>query len=295
MKKCLLFAVIITAMMGCTKEAWLPPVSNSPIALSASIGVLTRATLSDAEAQNTQFVSGKSILVEAYETGGATTYTSGNYTTGDAGAMSGSLYYPASLANIDICAFYPATVNSATTSFSVGANQTSAALYEDYDLMYATKLTNRAKGTTHALTFNHALAKIIVTLSPSDGVTSGNISTNVSAVKINNTKLTATTSVSAGAITVSGVTGDATDIEITGTNVASQAGIIVPQTVAAGAFITITYNDQEYVYSLPASATFAAGTVYTYALTIGTAGIVLTSSTITNWTDGGTTNGIITL
>lgn len=295
MKKLLILAAVVLAATACNKEVIDSPQEDNLICMSASIGATTRATLTDEEAQNTQFVSGKSIFVEAYETGQSSTYTSGIYTTGDAGAMTGSLYYPASLANIDICAFYPATVNSATTSFAVGADQTNAALYENYDLMYATKLIDKAKGNTHALTFNHALAKIIVTLSPGDGVTSDNISTYVSAVKINSTKLNATTSVSAGAITVSGVTGDATDIVITGTNVASQAGIIVPQTVAAGAFITITYNNQEYVYSLPASATFAAGRVYTYALTIGTAGIVLTSSTITNWTDGGTTNGAITL
>lgn len=296
MKQYFILAAAALTLAACSNDENSNIVENSElISLSAAIGTTTRATLTDAEAQNTQFASGKSIFVEAYKKDVTTTYTTGQYTANGSGGLTGSLYYPATGENIDICAYYPSSVSSSTASFSVGATQTTAANYQSYDLMYATKLTNKAKGSTHALTFNHALSKIIVTIAAGNGVTADNISNLVSAVKINNTKLTGTVSITGGAISVTGVTGDATDIDITGTTKTSHAGIIVPQQVAAGVFITVTYNGQNYTYSLDANKTFVAGYVYTYALTLSAQGLSLGSTTINNWTAGEGATPSITL
>lgn len=258
--------------------------NNELISLAAAIGTLTRATLTDADAQNTQFASGKTIKVEAYKTGESSTYTTGEYTANGSGGLTGSLYYPATGENIDICAYYPSSVTSSSTSFSIGATQTSASNYQTYDLMYATKLTNKAKGSTHALTFNHALSKIVVTIANGDGVTADNISSLVTAVKINNTKPTAGFTISGGAPGAITASGTAADIDITGTTKTSHAGIIVPQEVAAGTFITVTYNGNNYTYSLASAKTFVAGKVYTYALTLSAAGLSLSTTSITDWT-----------
>lgn len=273
---------------------------SNVISLSSNIneGQITRANLSDTEAQNTQFVSGKSIMVEAYKTGTSTAYTTGNYTTGSGGSMTGSLYYPASGENIDICAYYPNTVTSSTTSFSVGATQTLAANYQSYDLMYATKLTNKAKGSTHALTFNHALSKIVVNLEAGNGVTTSDLTSYVTAVKIKNTKPTAGFSISAGAVGTITASGTAADIDITGsTKTSAHNGIIVPQPLAANTeFIAITYNGNTYTYKLAAATTFEKGKVYTYTITVNAAGISVSSVSITGWASGGSgVTGSVTL
>ena len=290
-------ATAMTTVTSCINDE--ENVDSSIISLSSNIGQagLTRATATD-ELQNTQFVSGKSIFVEAYKTGESSTYATGTYTTTDnAGTMSGSLYYPVTRENVDICAFYPSTVTSSSTSFAVGNNQKTAADYQNYDLMYATKLTNKEKGSTHALIFNHALSKIIVILTAGTGLTESDITTNVSAVKINGTKLTGTISITGGAITVSGVTGDAADIDITGSTKTSNIGIIVPQTVAnATTFITVTYNSAALTYALTAEKAFEAGKVYTYNLTLNNSGLSLSSTSITSWTsDGDATEGTLDL
>lgn len=263
----------------------------------------TRATSTDA-LQNTQFISGLGIQVEAYETGGASTYTTGTYTTtSNVGStegsilLSGSLYYhPTS--NIDICAYYPSTVTSAgTTTFSVQTDQTSTnvANYRSSDLMYATKLTDKAKGTVWGLTFNHALSQVIVNISPGTGLTAGDITANVSAVKINNTITASTVAFAAGVITATASSGTS-DIDITGSDVASNIGIIIPQTVTSGTtFVTITYNSTPYTYALTSNATFAAGSKYIYNFTLNQAGLELQSVTITDWTNGGSTAGSISL
>ena len=264
------------------------PTDDGIIRLSSSVAsAITRANTSDA-IQDAQFISGAQIFVEAYETGQASTYTTGIYSTTDGdGTMSGSLYYPSDMSNIDICAYYPSSVSSSTTSFSVNASQTTAnvANYRSSDLMYATKLTNKAKGSTHALTFKHALSKIIVTITKGNGVSDADISGKVTAVKINNTKPTAGFTISGGAVGTITASGTAADIDITGTTKANHTGIIVPQQVAAGTFITVTYNNADYTYAIPSGGkTFDAGKAYTYALTLSAAGISLSSASITDWT-----------
>jgi len=262
------------------------------ISLSATVNGGMRA--SGENLQNAQFVSGASIHVEAYKHGEGTAYDNGNYTTGAAGAMTGSLTYPATGENIDICAYYPASVSSSTISFTVKSNQSDESDYRDSDLMYADKLEDKAKGTTHNLTFNHALSKIIVNIQAGTGVTTDDITTWVTAVNIKNTKHTAGFTITDGAVGTIGESGETTDINITGTKTSNE-GIIVPQTVAAGEFITVTYKGNDYKYELTASKKFEPGHKYTYTLTLRASGIELKSLEINDWDEGAGGTDNITL
>lgn len=309
-----LIAALAMAMMtqsSCISDDFDPEVVRLSVE-GLGNNATTRAASTDA-LQNTQFVSGLGIQVEAYATGGTSTYATAVYnTTSTTGSTSGSIllspastpiyYHPTS--NIDICAFYPSSVASAsTTTFTVNADQTTASIanYQNSDLMYATKLTNRAKGSTHGLTFNHAMSQIIVNLQPGTGLTASDITTNVSAVKINNTIPTANlafaedgSSVPTGVVTAT-ASGSVGDIDITGDK-ASNVGIIVPQTVTSGTTLfTITYNSNNYTYALTANQTFAAGNKYTYTFTLNLAGLQLESVTINDWTAGGSETPTINL
>jgi len=268
------------------------------IQLSSNIddgGLGTRANLSDAETQNTQFASAMGINVEIYKTGASSSYTSGTYTANGSGGLTGYCYYPADGSNIDICAYYPKIVSSSTTSFNVGTSQTSAANYQDYDLMYAIKLTNKAKGSTHELSFRHALAKIVVNLSAGNGVSDSDLTSYVTAVKLKSLKPTATFSISGGAVGSITATGTAADVSIKGSTVtSSHNAIIVPQ-AKSGAFIEVTYNGNTYTYSLPSSTTFSPGYVYTYNISVNSAGISLSTTSITGWTSTTAVSSSITL
>ena len=291
-------AILLTACDDTTGEG-LSVRSLETIRLTANVNSeneMTRASSGD-NLQNTQFASGKQIFVEAYETGRATAYTSGIYTTGEAGALTGGLYYPANNSAVDLCAYYPSSITSASTAFSVSNDQRTEANYQASDLMYATKLTNKSSNATHNLTFNHALTKIVVNIVPGDGMTNADITTYpaVTAVKINGTVLSAQLSISGGAITASKTaTGSPADINITGTSL-SNIGIIVPQTVPAGEFITIIYNSETYTYSLPSAKTFQAGRVYTYTMTLNARELDLIETEITDWMSGDGFFGISTV
>ena len=309
-----LIAALAMAMMtqsSCISDDFDPEVVRLSVE-GLGNNATTRAASTDA-LQNTQFESGLGIQVEVYPTGATSTYSTAVYnTTSNVGSTSGSIllspastpiYYHAT-SNIDICAFYPSTVASAsTTTFTVNADQTTASIanYQSSDLMYANKLTNKAKGSTHGLTFNHAMSQIIVNLQAGTGLTPDDITTNVTAVKINNTIPTANlafaedgSSVPTGVVTAT-ASGSVGDIDITGDK-ASNVGIIVPQTVTSGkTLFTITYNSHDYTYALTANQPFAAGNKYTYTFTLNLAGLQLESVSINDWTAGGSESSDIPL
>ena len=300
------FAAAAMMLAACSNDESVNEVQDTDfISLTAVVqNNVTRASLTDAEAQNTQFEQGQSIYVEAYKHGVNTTYATGTYTTIDgAGTLSGSIKYPYTdgvVGNVDIIAYYPTTnesnnVTSALTTFTVSSSQTSKDNYQNSDLMYAkagTEGDGLAKGNTHELTFNHALTKIIVNLTADESINDNGL-TKLTAVKINNTYLTA--NILQG-VCQSAKTDDetATDIDIFGTTKTSHQGIIVPQTITKGTvFITITYNEQELTYSIPDGGSdvdkqFVKGNVYTYSFTLSATGITLQSSSITNWANGST-------
>ena len=302
MKKYFILAAAAITLVACNQKEMENDGVQEPkvINLTASINSgedVTRASSADA-LQNTQFVANEKIFVEAYETGLTTAYKTGTYTTGENGALTADdpgMYYPANEHAVDICAYYPSTISSSTTEFTVSDAQQTAANYRASDLMYATKLSNQASTTseTRHLTFNHALTKIIVNISLDASITSQSITQpTISAVKITNTVRQASFTIAGGAIASNAINAKAetaaSDITITGTVDAvvghSNMGVIVPQTVAANAdFIVVTYDSRPYTYKLPNATTFQAGKVYTYAFTLTARELRLNVTEITDW------------
>ena len=305
MKKYFILAAAAITLVACNqKEMENGSVQElKSINLTASINSgedVTRASSAD-DLQNTQFVADEQIFVEAYETGQSTAYKTGTYTTGENGALTADepgMYYPANNGAIDICAYYPSTISSASTEFTVGNDQQTAAGYRASDLMYATKLENQAStddvSVKRHLTFNHALTKIIVNITLDASITSQSITQpTITAVKIKNTVRTAAFTIAGGAIAANAIDAKAevavSDINITGTmissSVMSNMGIIVPQTVEENEFIEVTYDDRTYTYELPVGKkTFQKGKVYTYAFTLTARELRLDVQQINDWT-----------
>ena len=295
-------ALLLTACSSSDDAADSRTAGEAPddtILLSSSVSSATRAATTD-DLQDTQFAAGEAVHVDVYRNGETTPYTGGSYTTGASGDMTGSLHYPGSGGSIDIEAYYPATVTRATTTFSVQANQTTADGYRQSDLMYATRLTNRSRGTVHALTFSHALSKVVVNLSAADGskvATSDATLARLSKVTLNNTLPTA--NIQKGVW--QSATGTAADIDITGAQTDASTigfayvscGLIVPQTLAEGTtFITVTYDGRPLNYKIPAGGkTFEAGKRYIYQLSITGTDLTLQGITIEDWTENDETYG----
>lgn len=306
MNKYYILAAAAIMMAACANDENESSVDNSidgnVIRLSAQVAGANAVTRAGVAIQSTAFAASELINVECQPNEGTLArfnYTTGN-PTGNVNTLSAAdathtHYWPANGATVTLKAFYPSTVTSETTTFSVSTNQAAegSALgendadrgYKGSDLMYSATISNQSKTTsTLGFTFNHALTKIVVKLTPGDGMTTEDIA--AAAITLHAKK---TATISNGAVTAAtddaavdinmGVGSDATN---------GIAAIIVPQTIAAESnFITVASGGHSVIYKLAAEKTFAAGSVYTYSLKVGMAGITLESTTITNWTDGG--------
>ena len=295
MRKYFILAATALAMVACSNEENENAVQNTDnvIRLTASVGAAqTRAAYN---IQSTAFDANELINVECTPVGGSPAskvYTTSAASEGvnDLTIESNPFYWPANGANVSLKAYYPSTVTSETTSFSVQEDQSAATGYKASDLMYSAALnvdnTTANHVLRHGFTFTHALTKIIVKLTPGAGMTADDLA---AATITLHAKKTAT--IIAGV--VDAASGDVVNIGMgTGSNNTDGiAAIIVPQTIdgseTAQNFITVTSGGNPVTYKLALVKAFEAGKVYTYNLTVSMADIELKSTTINDWTSGG--------
>lgn len=302
MKKYFILAAAVLTMTACSNDENENSVKNDDaINLTASVAGAT-ATRAGVAVQSTFFEAGETVNVEVND--GSKVYTTGA-ASGTVNELTSTnpFTWPAS-GTVSIKAYYPSSVTSSTTTFSVQVDQSTDATngdanYKASDLMYATPIPAQAKAASVGLTFNHALTKIIVNLTKGSGMSNDDIAA-----------CTVTLHAKKTAAIANGVAGVASeDAEITagtGTEVADYEGvktygvaaIIVPQTIDGSStpvnFITITTSGNHSVtYQLAAEKAFAAGNVYTFNFEVGISGIVLQSTQITDWINetGNTING----
>lgn len=305
MKKLLFFAAVASVMLtACSSENEEAKVTDSsPLRLSTqNITGLTRAGQS---VQLSQFANGQNVGIFLVEDNNGPVTSGTNvtvysqpltYVANGSGALTNVQYWPTDGNGLYIWGVYPlaaattaAAYNATNVSFSVAADQSADANYMASDLMTgAPTASNPVARQTSAvgLTFTHLLTKIDVNLTAGDGFAASDI--NNAVVSILNTKPTTTFGVQS--TTVGEASGTAAPI-VAGTGAATSA-IIIPQTVAASFnFIQVAIGGGNYIYKLDAAKTFAAKTKYTYSITVNKTGLLLTSTTITDWTDGGSTPG----
>ena len=197
-------------------------------------------------------------------------------------------YYPSS-GTVDIYALYPLTVTSASTNFSVKADQTDPSNYKASDLMWASKYTQAKTQDDVNLEFAHKMAKISIDVTGAEGVTIKNVKLTNTVREIAITNI-ATSSRALGALASPTLAADK-EILVAATSVTegveSLSGSVLfpPQPIAAD-FIEVETNYGTTKFST--NKTFNGGTEYKASLTI-TRQLIGFTTTITDWTaDDGT-------
>ena len=276
----------------------------APISLTASVvsqdgsqgGSETSITRAGTSIQSTQFDNGETFYAYFATAGVRIGNVVGNnttYTTDGSGnaAPATQPYFPAAVTSVDVHAYYPSSVTNTTTSFSVLQNQTSTANYKSSDLMYASCAATRSAGAatgSGSLTFSHRMVKIIVSAAVGAGV---NTITDVRIVGGHRTINISTpqTCTLGTTLTDANTTSDYITAYTGGsTGSASCAALVVPEAGGfTGEFLQIITNMGTATYSL-ASKVLDSGSAYTFNITVSAAAIGLTT-TITTWTNGGTT------
>lgn len=328
MKKILLLALVAATLTACSSDSeptQVPVASKQPIVLGTGMPTM-RSNKQDL--QKTELEAGTTVGVYIYFKDAQTTNTTYNYgykniaytvsgTQGDLTITDTDKqpYYPdVKTQNIDIYAFAPqvytgtAELSTLTAQdvFTTKADQTAEADYRASDFVWG-KLADRSApttaGTKQEITMDHMLSKVNINIAAGDGVNYSSLSG--AEIKLNGVKLEGTINFTTGAVSLSSAatntaktvtlttsTSDTGKLADTTTDCYTSSAVIIPQDIAAADdFIEIKLsNGSTYKYKTTATTTFASKTKYTYDIKLSVAGIELTT-TISDWTDGGTTSG----
>lgn len=268
------------------EEEFIPEEQQVEIKLTSAI--LTPETRgANASEQSTQIVSGQSVGVTIANASAA--HDNVQWNVGTNGALTSTstspIYYATTAATITAYHPYNAAWSTLTTQqFSVQEDQ-SADGYKNSDLLWTTKTQERTAGNV-SLVFAHKLAKVNVNLTSST-FTDTELAT--ATISIASVELNTGIDLSTGALSAA-TTSNVGEI-VAAKNSATASAIVVPQTVASGkVLIKVKLGSAVYGYTLPSNVTFAAGTSYTYNMSLSKTELTLASSSITDWTAGTTTD-----
>jgi len=259
----LLSVLILLFMVGCTEDVMDDGKGLVPINLKIAVydSTDTRAGTGLLNTFSSGEVLGIALSNCVNSSGTALTNTTYTIGTGFAAQPYLKVGYTATIKG-----YYPSSVRTAT-SFTVNSSQIDNSNYKSSDLMYASTTATKASPSP-TLTFTHKMAKIIVNVTPTDGVSS------ITSVTLNNINRTIGFTNSSGAL---GTLSNPGDIAMSNNG----AVLLPPQTTSeSNNFLTIVTNAGTAYYKL--GKTFAGGSVYTLNITVGLKNIGLTT-TITGW------------
>ena len=262
-------------MAGCSAELTQeqPPTALVPIAVHVGDGMTTRASM---EVQESQFDAGETFLVSF--SSGSVVLADGRplvstmFTTDGKGATTpvDQPFFEASATETTVKDYYPHSVNTGTTVFTVQQDQRSDEQFKQSDLMYAT--TTAAKSGTSVdipLQFEHRLAKLTVLAVAVDSVeTLYGISLvgGYRGIDIANPSTCALGS------TLSSPVSEGEPLQVwdseTGSSIVFASVMLPPQTIE-GDFIR--FNTDDGIYSYRLNKSLQGGHEYIVALRIGAA------------------------
>lgn len=310
MKKHLIFAAALLALVACNNEDYTPaddPNAPMEIRLSSGIDVQTRAN--SAEVPDMQIAEGQQVgvFINDAVTGDVVSANlqydangSGGLTLATTSPAQEIPYYPANGNGVMMTAYHPYRDGAAITDngyeFAVVADQSTDASYYASDLLYSALSKYVRQKTAHILAFKHKLSKVECTLISGSGspVLTG------ATVSIVNAQTNITFKPADGTLND---LPNATTAEIklnSAIATGSYIGIIPPQTYAKGSqFLKVVLSTAAgggtFYYTIPNGSAdndlaLAGGNVYKYTITVNRTGLSVTS-TIEPWGNGGTHSG----
>ena len=279
---------ILSVISSCSADDTSPgntlPDGKYPMTFTTAVGELlvTRGT-----ADNSKWAGGEKVAIQlgndAESYGGIKKYTAatdGKLTPAD---NANTLYWRNTTETVT--AWYPYS-ETKPTSFTVQTNQNTADNYQTSDFLYTTGTHTYSRRSACALVFKHLPVKVVINLKHGDQVTADEVAN--ATVSIVNQPTTSGTIGDNGTVAVAAT---ATDVIIPNKPTSSTANdyqqtvqaLLVPQDIAGKKFIKVTIgngDDTRDYYFTPAAdaAALAAGTQYTYNITVKKEKLVVTVS-----------------
>lgn len=313
-------AIVATMLAACNNDE--NEVYNGPVEAKITAGVdgpATRAIDQKWSAGNTIGVmvtsSDNSDMENLYKNVEYTVESGGE--TGAFTAVTGAgIFFQDASETVTFAAYspYQSSTDAATLPETDGTitvsdtkDQTTTAKQEAFDFLFASGATasknSPAVEFKENYIFKHKMARLILVLktSATDGFTADQVKDGT--YKLSGLKHSGTFKVTDGTATA---TGDAvTDWEITNNVKVDDSSdktrtytmILLPQTISGSGALTFTatIGEQTYTNSTSINPALAAGTSYTYTITIKKTGLTVSGCTIATWNSGTSGSGDATM
>ena len=269
----------ILLLAGCAKEPGRAEAGS--ITVKANVGAMTKVQYST-DGKSTSFTAGDKIAVYGW-TGGADAVPATRVVDGVVNTLGTdgkwSPESPMLWKNVKDEHYFLGVFPVRTiTDFTADPYTLDPTDYEESDLLIATNVTGlKAQDNPVALTFDHALAKLVVNLKFRSQWETEPTVTSVSAMA----KKTATVDYLAKALTA---TGTAEAVALTATSNVAWSSLQVPQEGVRK--VTLTIDNKEYVYESATDIPLKAGQYTTLDLMVGRDKIELGSLSVTDWAAG---------
>ena len=271
--KILAVVMAVAALATSCKKPVVPTPEAKTISVAAQMYNFTRAT-------DTAFEEGDAIGLHILN--GATWLDNAKYTyTG--GKLVGeqtNLWYTDEEVEADVLAYYPYNANAAYNAsgytFTVNADQSSAALYTASDFMLA---TTNSKPTASAveLPFRHTLSKVVVKIN-------NQLGEDIANVWFSDVYGTTTINLMDGKSVASGSKGTIKAANVTIDGAQAWALIVVPQENVKPQLMVTTVSQKQYTFDLQEAVTFSAGKVSTAEVALTKESIATSfTPTISDW------------
>jgi hypothetical protein len=205
-----------------------------------------------------------------------------------------TIYYPMDNSAVDFYAYYPQSgsaisLNSVSETYEYALNVTSQTNQEAIDFMFSNNVKGKNKtDKSAALTFNHKLCKMILTITPGDGVTAADMTNLTVTVKAQNTAQTF--SLSNGALADNAAKPqDITLCKQTGTYV--YEAVLLPDAATSRTFEFNLNNGRDAPFTWTMDKALTSGSKYTYTVKLNRTGVEVTGQ-IAPWNaeNGGEVN-----
>lgn len=296
-KQALICALLATVLLpGCSEDGEnTPQPTDGRVALEATSGIRMNIRAYDKTWEAGDAIGIYMLNDDVTDGDGNRKYTTtqeaenGSFTA----AEGQTLYFPVDGSRRDFVAYYPyretlAGGNVYTVDVSHQTPQ------KDIDLMDAAKVTGKDKlNPKVAFVFTHKLVKLDITIK-ADGISLTDAELAGTTVSLSNQQTAATYNVvTGGEATVT--TGTPTEITLH-TDGLKAEGIVLPAATTAGMELMFTVpnlNNQKFHWSVNSaekSKEFEAGSKYLYTITIGKAGVEV-SSKVEDWAPGNGAGG----
>lgn len=293
--KAMLFFLSASLLIGCSSGASgeepdpEPPIAPKiPISLTCAVSVVTRAS-------DTGFDKNDKIGLYVVNYEGDTPGTllpSGNhadnvcFTYDGTWTPASTIYWKDDTTPADFYCYYPYGTPADLTAhaFSVKADQSTLTSYKASEFLYGKAV--KVQPTVNAVNImtKHLFSCAVIKVVAGNGFTEESLAAANVSVKLNGCKTAASINLKDGIVTATGETGSILPLK----EEKQYRALIVPQTVKADNFITVTVDGREY--NLSKEFTFEGGKRHQFPVTV-----IKTNNGInvgiSNWEDGGEDNG----